>query len=168
MFRYALALALPLAALAAPAAAQDEDGKEVKAAKELLKKQAVNVVLFAHPPGKYKDVAFNGFSKLKDGFELTYTFSFDGPVRKGHTTKLKFTFDKVGKLDFLSKVETTAVEPFTKDVSAKKLAELKDKVKGVPAVKDDRKLLKEVEEAKDSKVLLEIWLRHATVAMPDK
>ena len=160
MPRFALVLALPLLA-AAPTFAQDEDSKEVKAAKELVKKQAENITKFAHPPVKYKDVSFNDFSKLKDGFELIYTFTFDGTIRSNLTTKLKFTFDKNGKLDFLSKVSTTAIEPFTKDVSAKKLAELKDLVKSVPEVKDDRKLLKEVEEAKDSKVLLEIWLKHS-------
>ncbi len=162
MFRFVLALAVPLAFLSAPAVAQDEDAKEVKAAKELVKKQAENVTRFAHPPGKHKDVAFNDFAKLKDGFELVYTFTFDGPVRKNHSTKLKFTYDKAGKLDFITKMSTTAVEPFTKDVTAKKLVELKDLVKSVAAVKDDRKLLKEVEDAKDSKPLLEIWLRNST------
>ena len=166
MCRLLLAVALPLAVLAAPVAGQDEDSPAVKKAKALVEKQAENVVRFAHPPAKFKAAAFDGFSKLADGFDLVYTFTLDGPLRSGLTTKLRFTFDKAGRLDFITFKEgdTTARHPFTQDVTAKKLGELKEQVRGLKPVRDDRKLLREVEEAKDSKVLLEVWLRNATAS----
>jgi hypothetical protein len=162
MPRLALALVLPLLA-AAPAFAQDEGSKEVQAAKALVKKQAENVIKFAHPPAtKYTEAAVVSVSPLKDGFELVYLFVFDATISSNLLTKIKFTFDKTGKLDYVTPVSTTArYQPFTTDVSKKKLAELKELVKSVPAVKDDRTLLRKVDEAADSKVLLEIWLKHS-------
>jgi hypothetical protein len=167
-----------------PSARADDLPERANLARKRVEANAGVILVFAYPSEAGAEISkaavkFDGYRKLADGFELTYTFRWDVPsgTRKDSHLTLAFLFDADGRSDGVLVKEADVyrptkdaaksryvvrgiVRPFFNDVTDlwDELDPLRDKLREHPKVKDDRKHLRAVETA-SARELCELWLR---------
>lgn len=157
---------LAVSAWAGPARAADEEPEGVKKFKKTVEAEAKTILRVAHPLGKYKDIAFDGYKKTDQKHELTYTVNWTGKEKneeKDFATTFTFTvrLDKDGEIDELE----IAVPKDTCPSKAFKGANIaagvfRAQVKNtVTAVIDDKELLAKIDKL-DADGLLAVWLKY--------
>lgn len=133
------------------------DSAELRRAKQLIEKEKVAILLFAHPTADFQSIQLEAHKAQRNGFSLVYKFYWYSPIsEKKHTTQLTFHFDDNGNLDFIQTGHTSSLfKPFFGSNTVGSL--IKSELKKDASLQNDREFMKLLEM--NAKEILESYLR---------
>jgi len=140
--------------------ARGQDTAQVTAARRLIEVERKTIFFAMHPTATLIAAEYNGVTRLKNGFEVTYTFKFKG-FAGNYYSKMDFQFTDKGQFSALATNSTSSwVDPFFASDLA--LGILKDMIKDDFEMKKDGLIAKALDAA-DAKVVLELMLGYKQI-----